>query len=104
MKSFIFAVLLIFLPLAGRAQIFGGDNTDYIKNGPGPFIKGGVVLSDYIGRYSEGTKSKVGYSTELGVEFPFRNKLYGFQPALRVIKKGAKVPWKENEEADTYVP
>ena len=103
MKNFVVIVFWTFLPLAGRAQVFGSPAESYVKNGVKPFIMGGIAACDYFGKYSGGVKTTVGYSIEFGIEVPFRNKLYGFQPALRLIRKGAKVPWVMEGQADTDV-
>lgn len=78
MKRSLISVFLCMLVGVATAQVL-------------PFVKVGGALNDYCGENSGGIDSKVGYQVGVGLEIPFSNSAYFFQPALMYFQKGAKM-------------
>ena len=114
MKRIVLLYVMLLVSVVGlRAQItFGQTNLpeetpsnvpDELSHTVRPFVKVGVVTSDYVGKYIGGVKSRWGWMAEAGLGIPLKNPSVSFQPSLRLISKGAKVPWNEKDRANSTV-
>ena len=94
------ALLMTGLPM--QAQIFDRvappDHSEEVikKNLPTEvqaYLRVGPAMGLYGGENSRGTDPIFSYMAEMGVNIPFNDPTWGFQPALRLVMKGAKMPY-----------
>ena len=107
-KLFLAIALLAGLPTA-QAQVFQQarnadrsgssymeDASEMVAPGVKPYVKAGVVASDYVGENTGGVKDLLGFMAEAGLQIPFKLRCFALQTGLRYIQKGAKGPWEDN--------
>lgn len=56
------------------------------------FVRAGVAASDFVHKDVQEVSSHWGYTVEAGAMIPFRSRLWGFQPSIKLIDKGARIP------------
>lgn len=111
MKRTLLAVCLL-LPMTISAQVL--DNVVHptiqevndersLPTKPQAYIQLGLGMGMYLGENSKETDPILGYLTEVGVNIPFKNPVYGFQPAIRFVQKGAKVPYDYGDKPNTTI-
>lgn len=78
MKKLFVVTIVLFSILSAKAQ-----NVDV-------FVKGGIGLSNWIGKDSEGTDAKFSYRIGMGVDVPIRN-IWGFRTGLNLANIGTQM-------------
>lgn len=78
MKKFLLSLMIAFAAYAVQAQ-----ETK-------PFIYGGIGSGDFWLQNAEGVDPIFAYNVGVGLELPFNQSNWGFQPALQFLSKGGK--------------
>lgn len=56
------------------------------------FVRAGVAASDFVHKDMQEVSTHLGYMVEAGAMIPFRSRIWGFQPSIKLIDKGARIP------------